>query len=124
MIAKGELAINLGWLGHDVVGRNELHVSLSGFVQGGLGNVHLVTFHQRLANREALGQLERVSHGAANEYGVGLLKQAVDDLILSDTLAPPRITTNGLAGDSSSSPRNCSSRSINRPAAHWRRGRR
>ena len=40
-------------------------------------------------------------------------------LILSLTLAPPRMTTNGRAGFSSSSPRNFSSRSMSRPAAAW-----
>ena len=40
-------------------------------------------------------------------------------LILSETFAPPRITTNGLSGDLSSSPRNCNSRSISNPATHW-----
>ncbi len=37
--------------------------------------------------------------------------------ILSDTFAPPRMTTNGRSGFSNSSPRNLSSRSINSPAA-------
>src|SRR6266478_6483463 len=40
-------------------------------------------------------------------------------LILSETFAPPRMTTKGRAGFSSSSPRNLSSLSINNPAAHW-----
>ena len=38
--------------------------------------------------------------------------------ILSETFAPPRITTNGLTGFFNSSPRNFNSRSINKPAAH------
>ena len=75
MIAKGKFAVDLGGLGHHVVGGNEkLHVAFGGLVEGGLGDIDLVAFHQRFADREAFGQLERVRHGTADQDGIGLFQ--------------------------------------------------
>ena len=43
------------------------------------GGVDLVGFGERVADLLALGEREGVGHGAADEDGVGLVEQAVDD---------------------------------------------
>ena len=56
MIAKGKFAVDLGGLGHHVVGGDEkLHVAFGGLVEGGLSDVDFVAFHQRFADGEPLG---------------------------------------------------------------------
>ena len=81
MLAKGKLAVDLGRDGDDVVGRDQkLHAAIGGLVEGGPGDDHLVPLDERLADREALGQLERVRHRAADEDRVGLVEQPIDHL--------------------------------------------
>ena len=47
-----------------------------------MGDVDLVAFHQRFADCEAFGQLERVRHCTADQDGIGLFQQAIDHLDL------------------------------------------
>ncbi len=63
-----------------------------------LGQIHLVLLDQRLAGGHALGAVERVGHGAADDQRVDLVSRFVITLTLSLTLAPPRMATNGRSG--------------------------
>ena len=65
----------------DVVGgEEELNAAFLGLGQGGEGHVPFVRFGQGLADFLAEGELEGVNHGAADENGVGLFEEAVNDL--------------------------------------------
>ena len=69
--------------GHDVVrGQQELHAARLGLCYGGLGDFGQSGSTSDLPGLEALRELERVSHRAADEDSVGLIQQTVDDLDL------------------------------------------
>src|SRR6266568_3382776 len=65
---------------HVVGGQQELRIPGLGFGQRNFGDVHFVWFHQRCAHSKPLRQPEGVSHGAADQNGVGLFEQTVYDL--------------------------------------------
>ena len=70
-------------VGEDVVGGEEkLDVVAFGLVEGGLGGLDLVGFDEGFAGGLALCVEEGVGHGSADEDGVGLAEEVVDDLDL------------------------------------------
>ena len=76
------LALGLGvkLLAHlGVNGQQELHASLLGLFQGGLGQVDLVLLAQGGADAVALGLKEGVGHAAADDQGVNLCEQVVNN---------------------------------------------
>ena len=106
-------------LGDDHVDRqDDLDAVLLGGRQDPPGVLDPVRLGQALADRLALGEQERVGHAAAEDEHVDLGQEVVDDPILSETLAPPRIAANGRSGDSSSFDRASRSRA---PSAARRR---
>ena len=65
--------------GHGVGGQQELHAVALGLVDHLQGVVQLVVLAQAVADGAALGLGEGVGHAAADDDGVGLLQQVVDD---------------------------------------------
>jgi hypothetical protein len=93
-------------VGEDVVdGQEEADAFGLGFFEGGFGDVDLVGFDEGLAGGLALRVEEGVGHASADDDGVGLVEQVVDDPILSETLAPPMMATKGLSGSVRALPR-------------------
>ena len=62
---------------------------------------HQVVLGQRLADRLALREQERVGHGAADDQHVDLGDQVAEQSSLVDTLAPPTMAATGRSGSSS-----------------------
>ena len=60
----------------------EVHAELRGLGFGGQRGVLVIGFDEGFAGLDAVRQLERVSHRAADENGVGLFQQTVNDLDL------------------------------------------
>ena len=69
------------------------------------GQLDLVLLDQRVADGLPLGLQEGVGHGAADEQRVHLGSRFSITSILSETLAPPRMATNGRSGLPSARPR-------------------
>ena len=64
---------------HGVRGQQQLHAVLPGLFKHIQGVVQLVVFAQALADAAALGLGKGVGHAAADDDGVGLIQQVVDD---------------------------------------------
>ena len=79
-------------------GRTTRTPLLGGRRQDPPGVLDAVGLGQALADRLALREQEGVGHPAAEDEHVDLGQQVVDDPILSETLAPPRIAANGRSG--------------------------
>ena len=76
-------------VGDDGVGREqERDAPLRGLGLGRQGRAGVVLLDEALPGLAAVGQLEGVGHGAADEDGVGLLQEPVDDLDLVAHLGP------------------------------------
>ena len=74
------------------------HPCFSALCERGFGDVDLVGFDERLAGGLALGVEEGVGHAAADEDGVGLVEQVVDDFDLVGDLGAADDGDEGLVG--------------------------
>ena len=67
--------------GKEVVrGQEKLNVPFLGLGQGGQRDIPFVRLRQGFAHFLAEGELESIGHGPADQYGVGLVQQTVNDL--------------------------------------------
>jgi hypothetical protein len=76
----GGFGVGCELVGEDVVdGQEEADAVCFGFGEGGFGDVELVGFDEGLAGGLALGVEEGVGHASADDDGVGLGEEVVDD---------------------------------------------
>ncbi len=78
--------------------QEELHAVGLGLGKHLLGVIKTVRLEQGLANLEALGLLEGIGHAAADDDGVGLLEQVVDDVDLVGDLGTAEDSDEGTLG--------------------------
>ena len=81
-----------------VDGEEEADAFGLGFGERGLGDVDLVGLDERFSGGLALGVEEGVGHAAADDDGVGLVEQVVDDLDLVGDLGSADDGDEGLVG--------------------------